>query len=404
MRNTINTYANAYRGLSHSSWWLSLVMLVNRMGTMVLPFMTLYLTESQHLPLAKAGLVVTIFGVGTLIGGFLGGKLTDIVGFYFVQLFALIGGGILFIILGQTHDYKTICGLAFILSIVNESFRPANVAAIAHYSDQKSRTRSVTLNRLAINLGWAIGGALGGFVASKSYHLLFWIDGLTNISAAVLLWLLLAPSKNLHSAHKKEEKEEIIYSAYKDRPFLIFILLNTVFAICFLQIFTTVPVFLKQDLLLEENHIGMILALNGLIIAVVEMFLIHKLEGKRDNVTYMMVGTVLVALGFILLNVIPGIFSVAMVFILFVTFGEIIQMPFAATYWINRTTHRNRGQYAGLFTISWATAQIIGPWMGTQVAQYYGFSTLWWIIGIGSLVTILGYKWIKDKPTLEEMD
>ncbi|MCB0698608.1 MAG: MFS transporter [Chitinophagales bacterium] len=404
MKKIINTYTASYKGLSASAWWLAVVMLVNRMGTMVLPFMTLYLTESKGVSIGKAGLVITIFGAGTILGAYVGGKLTDKVGFYFIQLFALIGGGTLFIVLGQMEDYTSICIVAFFLSAVNESFRPANAAAVAHYSGTKNRTRSFTLNRLAINLGWAVGGAVGGFVAARSYHLLFWIDGLTNLGAALMLWLLLAPSRAKHQEQqneKEEEKEGI--SAYKDFPYLVFIFMNIIFACCFLQIFTTIPVYFKQDLLLSEDKIGIIMAINGLIIVLIEMFIIHQLEGKRSLMSYIMIGAFLVGLGFLALNLLPGMFSLALIFIIIITLGEIIQMPFAATYWVNRSNSKNRGQYAALFTMSWAVAQIVAPGSAAWFAQYYGFNTLWWVVGFLCIATLIGYRWIRVNSPLEEM-
>lgn len=396
MKKLASIYINSYRGLEPSVWLLSVVMLVNRMGTMVLPFMTLYLTEDKGISIGKAGIVLTVFGLGTVCGGFIGGKLTDKLNFYFIQLFALLGGGIMFIILGQMMNYTAICIATFMLSLINESFRPANAAAIAHYSKNQNTTRSFTLNRLAINLGWAVGGALGGFVASKSYHLLFWIDGLTNISAAILLWLLLAPSKNKDSKANKEALP-IKHSAYKDKVFLVFIVLNTLFACCFFQIFTTIPVYFKQDLFLNEEQIGIVMALNGLIIAVFEMVLIHNLEGRRELLTYINMGIVLVGMGFIALNILPGTFSLALIFITFITFGEIVGMPFMTTFWVKRTTAANRGQYAGLNTMSWAIAQIAGPGLGAQIAQRYGFNTLWWVLGVIFAIMVIGYRWLQLK-------
>lgn len=393
---------NAYKGLSPSAWWLSFVMLVNRMGTMVMPFMTLYMTERMGASIAQAGFVMTIFGIGTIFGALIGGKLTDRLGFYYIQLLSLIGGGVLFIVLGQVQDYWSICGVAFVLSMTNESFRPANSAAIAHYSEKGNRTRSLALNRLAINLGWAVGGAVGGIVAAHSYHLLFWIDGLTNILAALLLWILLAPSKTKVLTSKKEDNNTPIRSAYKDRPYILFVVLNTIFAFCFFQVFTTIPLYFKQDLNLQETQIGIVLALNGLLIAIIEMFLIHQLDGKRNVLTYVMAGILLVSTGFILLNIFPGTLSIAVIFIVFITVGEIINMPFASTFWMNRSNSKNMGQYAGLFTLSWAIAQITGPVLGAGIAATWGFNALWWTVGLLCLVTIPGYRWIRKRSAEED--
>src|SRR3954468_1777746 len=101
MQRIAALYKASYSGLSPASWWLSAVMLINRSGTMVVPFMTLYLTQSLHYSVSQAGLVFGIFGMGAICGGFIGGRLADKFGFYAVQLVTLSGGGVLFMILGQ---------------------------------------------------------------------------------------------------------------------------------------------------------------------------------------------------------------------------------------------------------------------------------------------------------------
>lgn len=120
-----------------------------------------------------------------------------------------VGGGIMFILLGQMRSYPLICIFTFALSVVNEAFRPANAAAIAWYSNPANRIRSYSLNRLAINLGWAAGGALGGFIASYDYSLLFWVDGFTNILAAILLRLFLSPAKAAAGYEEKGNKTRV---------------------------------------------------------------------------------------------------------------------------------------------------------------------------------------------------
>ena len=325
---------------------------------------------------------MALWGVGSICGGFIGGKLTDKLGSYYIQMFTLIGGGLLFLLLGQMTSYIPICITTFVLSFINESFRPANSAAIAHYSKPENRTRSYSLNRLSINLGWAAGGALGGFIASKNYHLLFWIDGFTNIGAAVVLWLLLAPSKNEATAKKPTlHKEAVVQTAYNDKPYLAFILLTTLFAYCFFQIFSTLPLYYKQELHLSESYIGIVMAINGLLIAFFEMVIVHNLEGKRNNLQYITMGVILVAISYLVFNIIPGKESLAIIAMLIVTAGEILSMPFMNSYWVGRTSINNRGQYAGLYTVAWSTAQVLGPSTGTIIAENFGFDVLWWTIG-----------------------
>src|SRR5688572_4585756 len=234
---TTQTYRKAYSGLSGSTWLLSLIMLINRSGTMVIPFMTLYLTSPEMgFSLAQAGMVFGLFGAGAFSGAYFGGKLTDKIGFYPVQLITLLGGGVLFMVLGQMKSYPLICLFTFLLSFVNEAFRPANSTAIVIYSKEENRTRSYALNRLAVNLGWAVGNTLGGLLASINYELLFWVDGCTNITAALLLWYFLRPSRSDVKSEKKETVADPLHSAYRDTTYLWFILLVTLFAASFFQV------------------------------------------------------------------------------------------------------------------------------------------------------------------------
>ena len=395
----IQLYKNAYNGLSRRIWLLSIVMLINRSGTMVLAFMTLY---CKHLGFTtkQGGLVVAIYGIGSVAGAFLGGKITDKFGFYYTQFTALFLGGTMFIVLGQMRSYESICICTFFLSMVNESFRPANAAAIAHYSTVKNRTQSFSLVRLAINIGWGIGVALGGFLASINYHLLFWTDGFTNIAAAISL-LIILPKVSLAqqtSTVKQHESKPISISAYRDKEFLKFLVLTVLFASCFFQMFTTVPVYFKEGLKLNEFWIGVVMSVNGILIALVEMVLVFKLEGRKPYLTFMCYGSVIMGIAYLLLNLpIASGFIIAFFSMMVITIAEMIGMPFMNSYYIGKSSDLNRGQYAGLYTMSWSLAQVIGSICGALVAATFGFFNLWLLVGFVCMIAAAGYYWLQKK-------
>jgi predicted MFS family arabinose efflux permease len=396
---TVNLYRNAYTGLSRRMWLLAVVMLINRSGTMVLPFMTLYCKHIGY-STKQAGYVVALYGLGSVVGAFLGGKISDRFGFYYTQFFALICGGILFITLGLMNSYLSICICTFFLSMVNESFRPANATAVAHYSTPESRTQSFSLVRLAINLGWGVGGALGGFLASVDYHLLFWVDGLTNISAAfLLLWLLpkvsLAQQQNLSKAKPVAVKER---PAHADKTFMYFIGLQVLFALCFFQLFTTIPMYFKEGLHMNEFWIGVVMSMNGILIAVLEMVIVFKLEGRYPYLRLMTFGTILMAAAFLILNIpLSNGFVIAFVSMIVMTFAEMTAMPFMNSFYISRSSEGNRGEYAALYTMAWSTAQVIGSASGTQIAYAAGFNNLWWITISLCILTAVGYNRLQSK-------
>jgi predicted MFS family arabinose efflux permease len=408
--NTLSLYKNAYKGLTASTWLLSLVMLINRSGTMVLPFMTIYLTSPEMgYSIGKAGIVMALFGLGAVAGGYLGGKVTDRLGFYPVQLITLVGGGIMFMVLGQVKSFPLICLCTFILTLVNEAFRPANSTAIVAYSREDNRTRSYAVNRLAINLGWAVGSAAGGLLAAINYELLFWVDGCTNIVAALLLWLFLRPGKKpATTTTKTATVPGLSQSAYKDTTYLWFIGLTILFAICFFQVFMNMPVFYKNELHFSERLIGVINAINGVLIALVEVALIFKLEGRRPPMYYIIRGVALVGISFCILNLFHVTPLVAVSGVVMLTVGEMLSMPFMNTYWIGRSADHNRGQYAGLYTIAWSVAQTAGPLLGALVAEHAGFTALWWATGGLCFAVAIGFGVMgrkeKLKMSIEKVD
>ena len=390
---TFSLYKTSFTGLSKESWLLSFIMLVNRSGTMVLPFMTLYLTSKEmHRSLSEAGFVMMLFGLGSIVGAYFGGKFSDKIGFYKVQLFTLFGGGLMFIVLGQVKSYSLICVFTFLLSMVNEAFRPANSSSIAFYSTSENRTRSYSLNRLAINLGWAVGAFLGGMVAAYDYELLFWVDGMTNILAAGLLFYFLRPTIQLKKEEVKEEVVPEVMSAYKDKTYLWFLVLMTLFSSCFVQLFTTIPKYFRDDMLLNEKYIGLIMAINGVIIVAIEMVLVYTLEKKNKNTQWIIIGLVMCAFSFLSLLIPGNAKLVSLVMILFITVGEIMAMPFMNVFWLQRANDKNRGQYAALYTMSWGIGNTAGPFLISTLVDATDFKVAFIVLGFVLLVASIGFK------------
>lgn len=358
---------------------------------MVLPFMTIYMLKTGY-TVGQAGIVMGLFGLGAVMGAYYGGKLTDRIGYYRVQLFTLIGGGILFMVLGQMKTYPLICIFSFILSMVNEAFRPANSTAIVAYSKPENRTRSYALNRLAVNLGWAVGNAMGGILASINYELLFWVDGCTNIAAAGLLWMLLRPKQQQKTVTEKKAPADPRHSPYRDKVFLAFAFLTMIFACSFFQFLGNTNAYYTLELHFDEFFIGVLGALNGILIAVIEMVLVLKLEGRRSNTYYIVRGVCLVGLAYFLFNLVDMNATFAVLVVTVLTIGEIFALPFMNTFWIVRSADHNRGQYAGLYTIAWSIAQTTGPLVGSQIAERAGFDTLWWTMGTVAFLTAIGFS------------
>jgi len=134
-----------------------------------------------------------------------------------------------------------------------------------------------------------------------------------------------------------------------------------------------------------------------LMIAIFEMAVVFKLEQRNRNIRYIVIGTLLVGLSFILYNILPGAESLALSATFVITAGEMMAMPFMNSFWISRTDHNNRGQYAGLYTVAWSIGQVLGPFIGAQIAQHYGFSLLWWFLGGICILASAGFKCLEGR-------
>jgi MFS family permease len=263
---------------------------------------------------------------------------------------------------------------------------------VALYARPENVTRSFSLNRMAVNLGFSIGPALGGLLASIAYEWLFIADGVTCIAAGLFFYFYFRGKRRNPPApaEAKVFEPEPNQSPYQDLRFLAFVFFTTCYAIIFFQFFTTLPLYYRQVYGLSESMIGLLLGFNGLLVFLFEMIVIH-LIGQRPAFRWLVVlGMLLCGVSYALLNIATGMGALFVAMIL-VTFSEIFAMPFMITYTINRAGEKHRGAYIGLYTLAYSVAFILAPYLGTHLVAGYGFTTLWWAAGIASLPTALGF-------------
>ncbi len=387
-------YISSFEGLSREVWWLSLITLINRAGTMVIPFLSLYLTQSLNFSLSDVGWVMSSFGLGSVIGSWIGGKLTDKIGYYQVMLGSLLLTGILFIGIQFITSFWALCLGIFILMAIADSFRPALFVALSAYSKPENKTRSVTLIRLAINLGFSAGPAVGGLIITTlGYNGLFWVDGITCIGAGMLLLQVLHPRK---AKILDEVRNENPKSAYSDVPYWIFFASMVLFGFVFLQYFSTMPLYYKDVHNLNESKIGLLLGLNGLLIFILEMPLVKFFESKKwSKVTNMTIGAVLTGLSFLILNL-TGWSGVLVIGMLLMTVGEMITFPFSNAFAMDRARRGNQGEYMALYSIAFSVAHIFGHNSGMQSINSFGYEFTWYGITVLSAVSILLLWFLKQ--------
>ena len=388
-------YKESFSGLSRESWVLSIVMFINRSSSMAVPFMSLYMTQYLHRPASDAGIIISLFGFGSICGAAVGGKLTDMIGFRSVQIFSSIIGGAFFILYSTITHFEALCIFTLLISFFSEAFRPANYAAISTYAAPGTETRSFSLNRLATNMGFAIGISAGGMVASFSYPMLFILDGAVSILSGIAILIFLPVVKRRVEAVTNAVKEEkaAVRMPWQDPLFVKFLLLTIMLTICFFLMFRVVPLFFKEVWHIDEFWIGSILGLNGLIIALFEMILINRIEFRRSPITHIVTGVLLIACAYGVL-MIPGIHVtvIAVSCVILFTIGEMYALPFINTFVMSRTNDNNRGQYAAGYTLSWSVPQVVGPSAGFYLAEKFGYNWLWVGLIILLMACGLGFR------------
>ncbi len=224
LKTAFNRYINSFRGFRREIWILTLITFINRAGTMVLPFLTKYLNEDLDFSYSDVGTIMVFFGLGSLLGSYLGGKLTDSIGFYKVMIFSLFVSGLLFFGLQYVTSFYGLCIAMFVIMTIADMFRPAMFVSLSTYAKPENRTRALTLVRLAVNLGFAAGPAMGGLIIMNiGYHGLFWVDGASCIIAISIFWLLVKEKKK-PIEENTVSKNVAMKSVYSDLPFGVFLL------------------------------------------------------------------------------------------------------------------------------------------------------------------------------------
>jgi predicted MFS family arabinose efflux permease len=396
LATAFSRYINNYRGFTREIWILTLITFINRAGTMVLPFLSKYLKEDLNLSYAEVGWIMVAFGMGSMLGSWLGGKLSDKIGFYKIMVFSLFTSGILLFFIQYIRSFWGLCAGMFIIMTVADMFRPAMFVSLATYSKPENRTRSLTLVRLAVNLGFAAGPALGGLIImNMGYGGLFWVDGSSCIISILIFTVLVKERKKSADLKTAESETEIPVSVFKDKIFWIFLFVCFITAVLFFQLFTTLPLYHNEKFGLTEFQSGLLLSLNGLLIFFLEMPIVSFTQRKNINqLRIILWGSLLMTLSFyvLLINIWAGILIVS---ILFITFGEMFIFPFSNSFALSRAPKGHEGRYMALFTMSFSLAHIASSKTGLTIIDSYGYQANWFVMGSLGILSLASCIWLQ---------
>lgn len=363
---TLQRYRAAFAGLPRDVWLLALAIFVNRSGSMVMPFMTLYCTSQLALSEGQAGRMISVYGLGSVLGAYLGGRLARRFGEVRLQTLCLFMATPLYLTLATWNRAVPLAINIFLLSSTIEMLRPANAAAIAKVTAPALRTRAYALTRLAANLGFSFGPAVGGVLATISFKLLFFVDAATTFAAGVFLWRHFRMRRIEAVAAPETEHLAASPSPLRDRQFVAFLLLMLVEVIVFSQFASTYPLYMRDHYGLTKPYIGLLFAVNTTIIVACEMLLVDAIA-SWPLIRTIGWGTLLTCVGYGILPFGSTLAYAAGAMVVF-TLGEMLSASLSAGYVVSRNQH-SPAMYTGWFSVTMSTGYVLGPTLGTLLYQ-----------------------------------
>ena len=397
---------NPWRSLSSLPkplWVIFGTTLINRAGTMALPFLVLYLTKHEGLTPSAAGLVLTAYGVGALATGPYAGRLSDRIGPVRIMKASLfLSGGILFLfpfLAGQA----LLLGVTVVWAVVSEAFRPASMALVTEVVRPGDRKIAISVIRLAVNVGMSVGPAVGGFLLLVSYDLVFWIDGGTSVAAGFLLILMRWEGHGTPPAiHAPSGSLRDAFAAFKDRRLVYFLLAASPIFMIFFQHESTVALYMVRDLGMDEHNYGLLFPVNTLLIILLEIPL-NVAMVQWPHRKALMLGGFLVAAGFAATGLAWNFPSLVVTVVIW-TFGEMILVPTCATFVADISPENRRGEYMGIYQMSFSLSFALSGWIGTTVYELWGAGTLWSAVFVTGLIAVVMISRMQDVPARIQLE
>ena len=390
------------KNIPRSVWLLSVTTLINRTGMMVLPFMALYVVEELKVSLAEAGLILASYGIGALVSAPFAGRLSDRIGAVNLMRISLISSGLFLFAYSFVTSFIAFLALALIWAVIAESYRPASMSFISDAVLAEKRKTAFALNRLAINLGMSIGPVIGGILSTINFSLLFYFDGITSVAAGIYLIFSGIKEQNFSEPdfenNLADEPSKKKRSVLSNRKFLYYMIAIIPVQIVFFQHIGALPLFVVQQLGFSKSTFGFLMAINTVMIILIEVPLNDAMSLWPDWKS-LMLGAILTGIGFgmtiFAFNTYILIFSIVLW-----TFGEMIFFPSAGNYVAEISPENMRGEYMGYFQMTFSFSFMIGPLLGTIIYEDLGATALWTGMFLLGLLTAAMMPKLKSEKVL----
>ena len=369
-------------------------------GFLLMPFFAIYITSRFGVGMTQVGFLFTVFSAGSIFGGMIGGALADKYGRRGMLLIGLMVSGVGNILMGLVDDLNVFFILVAILGIMGNFGGPARQAMVADLLPSDKQAEGFGIMRIAMNLAATGGPILGGFLATQSYMLLFIFDAISSLITAVIVFAVIPETKPEKPADKPEESVMSTIVGYKevlkDGVFMLFLSVSAIMVIVYMQMNSTLSVFLRDVHGFPLQSFGLLLSMNALMVVLFQFWITKKIS-KYAPMKVIAIGALFYMVGFGMYGFISAVylFFIAMIII---TIGEMIVTPIQQTTVALFAPEDKRGRYMAMFGFHWLIPNLFGVLAAGLIMDSIGPNWVWYIAGILSLITVIGF-WLLNGVT-----
>jgi MFS family permease len=383
-----------YREYPRDFWMMIVVNFVDRLGgSLLFPFFALYITKKFDVGMTEVGGLFAIFFISSFIGAFPGGALTDRFGRKGIIIFSLIASSFSTLLMGFVNEFQFFLMVAFVSGIFTDVGGPAYEAVFMDVLPEEKRASGFGIRRVAFNLAIVIGPVIGGFIAARSYLALFVIDAIVSGIVALMVFLLIPETKPAAPEGKIQESTAETFAGYirvlRDGKFIAFTLVCLLTWLVYMNMNTTLGVYLRNQHGLPESGYGWLISINAAMVVLFQFPITRQIE-KYPPMLMMALGTMFIAGGLLLYGFVGAfwLFTIAMAIL---TVGEMVTVPIANAVVAAFSPEEMRGRYNFVYGNSWGISFAVGPYLAGLVMDNYDPNLLWYACGIIGMIAVLGF-------------
>ena len=394
MSNLLQRTRKVYNEYPRAFWIYNIIVFIDRLGGFMLyPFFALYLTQKYEIGMSTVGLLFGVFSISGMVGSALGGAIADRMGRKTVIIVSLILSSLSALGMGFAPTLGIFIAVVVIVGTLSSIGHPAHEAVVADLLPPEKRAEGYGIIRVVFNLAVIIAPPIAGLLIANSYLTLFLVDAVISLISAAIVLLALPETKPQAQAHVKPETMKQTFAGYgrvfKDTPFLAFIGVTVMMTLVYMNMNSTLGVYLRDQHGLPELRYGWLLSINAIIVVLFQFWVTRRLE-KYKPLLMMAAGSLLYAVGFAMYGFVPtfALFIVAMIII---TIGEMVVSPFQQSLVASFAPEHMRGRYMAVSGLSWSISFTIGPYFAGLLLDSASPHLLWVFCGIVGVLATLGF-------------